>query len=172
MCWRNDSTREAEVKRMTRLLFKQRLFSWFDSYDIYDEMGNTVFTVKGAMAWGHCLHIYGANGSHIGTVKEEVFTFLPRFRMYVNNTYVGQIKKELTFLRPSFQLDCNGWRVEGDFWQWNYEVFDGNRHIMSATKKVWNFTDTYEIVVREREDVLYSLMIVLAIDAAKCSQGN
>ena len=28
-----------------RLLFKQRFFSWFDSYDIYDEDGNTVFTV-------------------------------------------------------------------------------------------------------------------------------
>ena len=25
-----------------RLLFRQRLFSWFDSYDIYDEAGNTV----------------------------------------------------------------------------------------------------------------------------------
>ena len=25
-----------------KLLFKQRLFSWFDSYDIYDEFGNTV----------------------------------------------------------------------------------------------------------------------------------
>ena len=25
-----------------RLLFKQRFFSWFDSYDIYAEDGNTV----------------------------------------------------------------------------------------------------------------------------------
>ena len=29
-----------------KLLFKQRFFSWFDSYDIYDEAGNTVFTVE------------------------------------------------------------------------------------------------------------------------------
>lgn len=34
-----------------RLLFKQRFF-WFDSYDIYDEDGNTVFTVEGKLAWG------------------------------------------------------------------------------------------------------------------------
>ena len=27
-----------------KLLFKQRFFSWLDSYDIYDEAGNTVFT--------------------------------------------------------------------------------------------------------------------------------
>ena len=30
-----------------RLLFKQRFFSWFDSYDIYAEDGNTVYVVKG-----------------------------------------------------------------------------------------------------------------------------
>lgn len=30
-----------------RMYFKQRLFSWFDSYDIYDEAGNTLYTVKG-----------------------------------------------------------------------------------------------------------------------------
>ena len=28
-----------------KLLFKQRMFSWFDSYDIYDEDGNTVLEV-------------------------------------------------------------------------------------------------------------------------------
>ena len=45
-----------------RLLFRQRLCSWFDSYDIYDEAGNTVYTVEGKLAWGHCLHILNAAG--------------------------------------------------------------------------------------------------------------
>lgn len=35
-----------------KLLFKQRLFSWFDSYEIYDESGNTVYVVKGQLSWG------------------------------------------------------------------------------------------------------------------------
>ena len=61
-----------------RLLFKQRFFSWFDSYDIYDENGNTVFTVEGKLAWGHCLHILNAAGEHIGTVQQRVLTFLPK----------------------------------------------------------------------------------------------
>ena len=30
-----------------KLLFKQRAFAWFDSYDIYDENENTVYIVKG-----------------------------------------------------------------------------------------------------------------------------
>ena len=35
----------------TKLLFKQRLFSWFDSYDIYDETEQTVYVVKGQLAF-------------------------------------------------------------------------------------------------------------------------
>ena len=58
-----------------RLLFKQRFFSWFDSYDIYDEDGSTVYTVKGQLSWGHCLHILDAYGNHIGPGQEKVFTF-------------------------------------------------------------------------------------------------
>ncbi len=40
-----------------KLLFKQRIFSWLDSYDIYNEQGEKVYTVKGELAWGHCLKI-------------------------------------------------------------------------------------------------------------------
>ena len=54
-----------------RLFFKQRFFSWFDSYDIYDEQGRTVYTVKGQLAWGHCLKIFDAAGNEIGTVQER-----------------------------------------------------------------------------------------------------
>lgn len=65
-----------------KLLFKQRLFSWLDSYDIYDQFGNTVYTVKGKLSWGHKLHIMDKNGVHIGTVKQVWLTFLPAFELY------------------------------------------------------------------------------------------
>ena len=35
-----------------KLLFKQRFFSWLDSYDIYYEDGSTAYTVKGQLSWG------------------------------------------------------------------------------------------------------------------------
>ena len=100
---------------MMRLLFKQRFFSWFDSYDIYDEDGNTVYVVKGELSWGHRLQIYDAYGNHLGTVQEKVLTWLPKFELYVGNRQVGVLEKEFTFFRPKFNLDCNGWTVEGDF---------------------------------------------------------
>ena len=95
-----------------KLLFKQRLFSWFDSYDIYDETGAVVYTVQGKLSWGHCLHIHDGAGYHIATLQEQVFTWLPKFEMYLEETYVGCIRKEFSFFHPRFTLDCNGWSVE------------------------------------------------------------
>ena len=76
-----------------RLYFKQRFFSWLDSYDIYDEEDRAVFTVEGKLSWGHCLHIQDAAGNHIATLQEKVLSFLPRFELYIGEQYVGCIEE-------------------------------------------------------------------------------
>ena len=155
-----------------RLLFRQRLFSWFDSYDIYDEAGNTVYTVEGKLAWGHCLHILNAAGDHIGTVREQVLTFLPKFELYVQDQYVGCIQKEFTFFTPKFDIDCNGWRVEGDFLEWDYRVTEAcGAQVASIHKELLHWTDTYVIDVADPGSALCVLMLVLDIDAEKCSRN-
>ena len=153
-----------------RLLFKQRFFSWFDSYDIYDEEGNVLYVVKGQLSWGHCLKIYDAQGREVGTVKERVLTFLPKFELYLGDDYVGSISKELTLFRPKYNIDCNGWHVEGNFLEWDYTVIGADGFLVAEiSKQVWNWTDTYVIDVARPEDELCTLMFVLAIDAEKCS---
>ena len=154
-----------------RLLFKQRLFSWFDSYDIYDEQGNTVFTVKGQLAWGHCLKIYDAAGRELGMIRERIVTFLPKFEMYLGGNYVGCITKEFSFLLPRFSIDCNGWDVQGSFLEWDYSIVDrSGLPLAHISKELFNWTDTYVIDVVKPGDALCALMLVLAIDAEKCSR--
>ena len=156
-----------------KLLFKQRFFSWFDSYDIYNEAGEVVYTVKGQLAWGHCLKIYDTRGVEIGTVKERVLTWLPKFEMYLGDRYIGCISKEFTFLRPKFNIDCNGWQVDGDWFEWDYEILNSaGRTVANVSKELWNWTDTYVIDVRDPQDALCALMLVLAIDAEKCSRSD
>ena len=83
-----------------KLLFKQRFFSWFDSYDIYNEAGDTVYTVEGQLAWGHKLKIYDSTGREAGMVQQRVLTLLPKFELYVGDTYAGCLNKEFTFFKP------------------------------------------------------------------------
>ena len=127
-----------------RMYFKQRMFSWFDSYDIYDEQGNTLYVVKGQLAWGHCLKIFD-----------------------------GCIKKEFSFFKPSYDIDYNGWHIEGSFMEWDYNITDttGNT-VASISKEILHWTDQYVIDVVDENDALTALMFVLAIDAEKCSRND
>ena len=156
-----------------KLLFKQRLFSWFDSYDIFDEAGNTMFVVKGELSWGHLLRIYDANGTELGYIKEKVLTWLPKFEMYIGDQYAGCISKEFTFFKPKFDIDYNGWHVEGDCFEWNYSILNSaGQGVAYVSKKLWNWTDTYVIEVYNQHDALCALMLVLAIDAEKCTRKD
>ncbi len=155
-----------------KLLFKQRLFSWFDSYDIYNEAGQTVYTVKGEFAWGHRLRIYDATGVAIGCVKQRIFTWLPQYELYHGDRQIGCIRREFTFLRPKFTIDYNGWRIEGNWFEWDYRILNAQGQQIATVTKEFSWTDTYVIDVADPFDALCALMLVLAIDADKCSRNN
>lgn len=155
-----------------KLLFKQRLFSWFDSYDIYDESGNTVYMVKGQLSWGHKLVIYDVYGNEVGMVVQRVFTFLPKFEIYKNGSYIGCLNKEFSFLTPHYNIDYNGWHIDGTIMEWEYSILDRSSYLIaSISKELFHMTDTYVIDVRDPENALDALMFVLAIDAEKCSRN-
>ena len=155
-----------------KLLFRQRFFSWFDSYDIYNENGDTLYTVEGQFSWGHCLHILDRNGTHVATVQEKVFRLLPKFELYIGDNLIGCIEKEFTFFKPSYNIDFNGWRVEGEIFEWDYNIINPQEEIVAViTKELFRFTDTYVIEVKNSGDALYALMLTLAIDAEKCSRN-
>ncbi len=154
-----------------KLLFKQRFFSWFDSYDIYDEQEQTVYTVEGKLSWGHRLHILDRNGEHIATVQERVLTFLPKFELYLGENCLGTIEKEFSFFKPRFHIDFCGWEIEGNWTEWDYTIVDGaGQVIATVSKELFHWTDTYVIDIPDSRNALCALMVVLAIDAEKCGR--
>ncbi|MGM9653696.1 MAG: LURP-one-related/scramblase family protein [Eubacteriales bacterium] len=155
-----------------KLQFRQCFFSWFDSYDICDENGNTVYCVEGQLAWGHCLHILDASGVHVATLREKVPAFFSTFFLYIGDTPAGTVQREFSLFCPRYRVDCRGWSVEGDFFGWDYEILEGERRVASVSKELFRLTDTYTIDVCEPADVLYALMVVLSIDADKCTHSN
>lgn len=155
-----------------RLLFKQRFFSWLDSYDIYDESGNIAYVVKGQLSWGHCLKVYDAMGQEAGLLQERIFTWLPKFEIYTGGQYRGCIRKELSLFTPRYVFDCCGWQVEGNFMEWDYTIRSGNRQVASVSKELFNWTDTYVLDIADPADALLVLLFVLAVDAEKCSRSS
>lgn len=153
------------------LMFKQKMFAWFGAFTIFDEEGETVYTVKGKPAFGHKLMVHDAGGNEVAELKEELMHLTPHFRITVGGKVLGEIKGKLSLIKQKFDLDFCGWQVKGDIMGWNYQVVDGAGNvIMHAQKKLWHMTDTYNIEVTNPDDALLCLLIVLAIDAVKAEK--
>lgn len=156
-----------------KLLIKQRVFSWTDSYDVYDEYGNRKYFVKAEfLALGHQLHVYDSSGNEAGMIKQRLFTLLPAFDIEVGGVTRGSIQKKFALLRPKYDVDFNGWRAEGNFLGWDYNVYSGNSCAVRITKEILHWGDTYVVDIANPADELMGLMLVIAIDAANCTQND
>ena len=156
-----------------KLLIKQRVFSWTDKYDIYDEDGNVRYFVKGEFfSLGHRLHIYDADGNEVGLVRQKLMTILPVFELEEDGHVIGRVERRFSMFKPKYDVDFRGWRAEGDFLQWEYEVWQACSMVMRITRKILFWGDTYVLDIADPADELYGLMLVLAIDAANCSADS
>lgn len=153
-----------------KLLIKQKVFSWFDSYNIYDENENVIYKVKGEFAWGHLLRIYDESDMEVGLLKQKMFTLFPKFILRVKDKeYI--LNKEFTFLKEVFSINDLDMVVMGNFLGWSYEIKRNDKVIARISKKL-SYTDVYEINIKDEKDSLLVLLIVLSIDALHCNNGG
>ena len=143
------------------------------SYDVYDENENAKYFVKAEFfSLGHQLHIYDRNDRELGVIRQRLFTLLPAFEIEIGGQVKGEIRKQFSFFKPRYEIDYNGWRVEGDFLGWDYDVYNGCSSIIHISKELFRWGDTYTINFADPKDELEGLMLVIAIDAANCTQNN
>ena len=159
---------------MSRLLIKQKVFSWTDTYDVYDEAGNPKYYVKADFfSIGHRIRIYDkATGSELGIIQEKVLRIFKEFEISINGISQGIIKKQFSMFVPKYNIDYKGWRLEGDFMQWNYTIYEGNRLVVNIDKQLFQWGDTYVLDIVDPVDELPALMVAIAMDAAKCSEND
>ena len=159
---------------MSRLLIKQKVFSWTDKYNVYDESGNPRYYVKADFfSIGHRIRVFEtASGQEIGMIQEKLFRIFKEFEISINGISQGIVKKQFSLFRPKYNIDYKGWRLEGDFFQWNYEIYEQSRLVVQISKQLFHWGDTYVLDVVNDMDELPALMVAIAMDAAKCSENE
>ena len=156
------------------LRIKQRVFAWGDTYDVYDSDGQPKYYVKAKVfSLGHQIHVYNkATGEEVGSIHQKLLTFLPQFQIVIGGSVVGLIKKEFSFFRPRYYVDFRGWDVSGDFLGWDYTAYCNGREVLSVSKELLTWGDTYTLSFSSEADEIPGLLLVLAIDAANCDNNN
>ena len=155
------------------LLIKQRIFSWTDSYDVYDETGEARYFVQAEFfTLGHQIHVYEKrSGREVGSIHQKLFTFMPTFEIVIDGQVRGEVRKEFSFFRPRYNVDFRGWEVQGDFMSWDYQVMQGNAEVVSIFKELLTWGDTYVLRYSNPADEMPGLLLVIAIDAANCDNN-
>lgn len=155
------------------LMIKQRIFSWTDSYDVYDETGEARYFVEAEfLTLGHQIHVYDKrSGREVGSIHQKLFTFLPTFEIVIDGQVKGQVHKEFSLFTPRYQVDFRGWDVQGDFLNWDYQVMRGDAEVMTISKQWLTWGDTYVLRYSNPADEMPGLLLVIAIDAANCDRN-
>lgn len=153
-----------------KLCIKQRVFSWTDSYDVYDENGIARYFVKAEFfSLGHKIHVYEKqSGREVGSIHQRLLTLLPAFDIVIDGREQGSVKKEFSLFTPKYHVDYRGWDVEGNFMGWDYSVYSGDMEIMTISKELFAWGDTYVMNYANPAYELPGLLLVIAIDAANC----
>lgn len=156
-----------------RLLIKQRVFSWTDHYDVYDESGAPRYEVQAEfLTLGHQIHVYDKQtGREVGSIHQKLWTLMPTFEIVINGRVEGTVRKQFTLFAPRYQVDFRGWDAQGDFFGWDYQVTQGTATVMNISKELFHWGDTYTMTYTNPAYEMPGLLLVIAIDAANCSQG-
>lgn len=150
-----------------QLLIKQRVFSLRDTFDVYDEAGAERWFIESRLfSLPKEINVYDRGDVQQAAIRQKLWHLLPQFELWLGERYFGCIRQRFGF-RPHYELEDCGWRVEGDFWGWDYRVLDAAGDPVAAiSKELFRWGDTYVIDIPDPANELPCLLIVLAIDAA------
>ncbi len=156
-----------------KLYIKQKVFSWGDKFTVKDEYGYDKYIVEGEIfTWGRKLHVYDMVGNEVAFIKQEVWSFLPRYYVFCGNQQVAEIVKEFTFFFPKYTVEGLGWNIEGSFMAHDYVINRGSQTIVSISKEWMTWGDSYELDIRNPEDEIVALAVVLTIDCVMAAASN
>lgn len=157
-----------------KLYIKQKVFSFKDKFNIYDESGETRYYVEGEVfSLGKKLHVFDNNGNEIAFIKQKVPSLLMKFFIERKDSTMNVnalVEKQFSF-KPSYRINEFGWNVTGDFFVHNYTVEGPNGTVAIITKKWMSWGDSYEIDIADGQDNVNVLCVVLVIDACLAAEA-
>ncbi len=154
------------------LYMQQKLFSLKNKFTVKDASGKDVFQVEGkVISFGRKVGIYDMNGEELAYIRQKPVSLLPCFIVERDGEEAARIVKKMSFFKPKYIIEGIGWRVEGNFSEHDYTVYEGDAAVVSIHKKWMSWGDSFELDVRKESETVMAVAVVLAIDAVMDSQA-
>lgn len=155
------------------LCIREKIFSWSESYEVYDERQNILYRVKGEVfSFGHRIHIYDAQGNEVAFVREKIWTFFKKFEIYLHGELKGMLKERFSWFHAKYDVDFLNCQVNGDIFDWNYEMTREGKPLAHIERKIFSWANVFYLSYGNPEDELTVLALAIAIDAAHHDEEN
>ncbi|HLR91542.1 MAG TPA: LURP-one-related family protein [Atopostipes sp.] len=150
---------------MSKYYINQK-FSLKDRFTIKDENQIDVFAAEGEFfSIGKKITLRTLSGEDLLLIKEKVLSLLSRFEFYIGDQLICEMKQEFAFFQKKYNIVMPDWQIEGDIWDFNFDIRENGRPIATIRKKWLSWMDAYEVDILEEEYTELILGIVIAIDA-------
>lgn len=147
-----------------KLFIKEKRFSWRDQLIVRDEQDKLVYKIKSELiSIGNKVHIYDQNEEEILSIEEKKMGFSPKYTIYQKNEKIATVKRENNFFASDYEIEKVNWKIKGNVEEENYEIKTGFNEIASFKKKWFSYGDSYVLDIKEEQDALVALGIIIAI---------
>ena len=88
---------------MSQLYIRQKVFSWKDRFSVKDADGIDRYTAEGELwSLGKKLHVNNMAGEEVAYIQQKVWSFKPRFFVFISGIQTAEVVREITLLRPKW----------------------------------------------------------------------
>lgn len=154
---------------------KQKVFSLKDSFKVYDENQNPVYQVTGKFfSLKNKMELQDMSGRTLYRSDKKVISILPTYYIYdERGQQVVTVKKKFS-IKPKFDVDIYNEKakINGSFWQYNFEVETNEGIVATIRKKFISFGDSYEIEIEDNKNLELYLYLVIVIDQVLHEEKN
>lgn len=156
--------------QMRNLFIEQKFFTILDQFKVYDEHKRVIYYAREKFKFfGETFHVYDASGRPAFALNKRIFTWLPKYELQIPGRQLIMVESEFSFFRKRIKIDpaSLNYRLEGDFWDLNFSLYQGNRLIGQIQKRFLSWTDAYHLQIYDERDTELFIAVVLAVDSIK-----
>lgn len=148
-----------------RLFFEDRVMTWLDSFDIFDELGRKLFRVSGTREGTRKLKVYDAfaHNKQVASLKANEEED-PAVDIKHGTRFVSTVRRAFRRMKGFFDLGFLNWYAAGDFDKGSFRIFDANDRVIASVSEEFVHREEMRCIDTLPEFALHALAFTLAID--------
>lgn len=149
------------------LYIKQKIFSFADSYNVFDESLQPIYKVNSELlVFLSKIHLCDMFGNELFFIKKRFAFMLAEYEIYKGETLYAEIKQEFSFFKPKLRVTSSfgNYEIEGEFFAMDFRIIRDGMLLGAISKEWMTFGDSYKLEVENKEDAAFFTALVIAID--------